>query len=290
VAASANTMDAVPVLGATEFDKISRLAYEHFGLDLRNGKQGLVAARLGKKLRELGMKTFKQYYEFVVSDKTGDAMTAMVDSLTTNHTSFFREPRHFDFLRDTIYPTLRSRPRIDIWSAACSSGEEPYSIAMTLLESAGAEAALKVKIRATDISTRVLERGRQGVYPAERFAGIATPLMQRYLLKGRNESDGTYRFKSDIRAMIEFEHLNLMENFAHGYRPSVIFCRNIMIYFDKPTQEDLVRRLSAQLEDGGYLFIGHSESLNGITHGLDYISPATYRKPGGSGKQSGRNK
>jgi chemotaxis protein methyltransferase CheR len=279
-ATSAPTLDFVPVLKPIEFEQISKLAYEHFGLDLHNGKEGLVAARLGKKLRELGMKTFQQYYDHVIADKTGDAMTTMVDHLTTNFTSFFREPRHFDFLRETIYPALRDRSHIHIWSAACSSGEEPYSIAMTLLELAGAEAAAKVRIKATDISTRILEKGRIGVYTADRFAGIPVPILQRYLLKGRNKSDGTFRFKSEVRSMIEFHHLNLMEKLPEGYRPSVIFCRNIMIYFDKATQENLVRRLSSHLEDGGYLFIGHSESLSNISHGLDYISPAIYRKPG----------
>ena len=283
-AASAVTLDSIPVLKASEFEQISKLAYEHFGLDLHNGKEGLVAARLGKKLRELGMKTFQQYYDHVIADKTGAAMTNMVDNLTTNFTSFFREPRHFDFLRETIYPTLRSRSQIHIWSAACSSGEEPYSIAMTLLEEAGAEAAAKVKIKATDISTRILEKGRSGVYAADRFPGIPIPILQRYLLKGQNKSAGTFRFKSEVRSMIEFHHLNLMEKLPQGYSCSVIFCRNIMIYFDKPTQEDLVRRLSQHLEDGGYLFIGHSESLSSIAHGLDYVSPAIYRKPGQVGK------
>jgi chemotaxis protein methyltransferase CheR len=288
--AAAGVLDSIPVLKAGEFDKIAKLAYEHFGLDLRNGKEGLVSARLGKKLRELGMKTFQQYYDYVTGDKSGEAMTGMVDYLTTNHTSFFREPRHFDFLRETIYPAVRSRSRIDIWSAACSSGEEPYSIAMTLLEEAGAEAEAKVKIKATDISTRVLEKGRRGIYGADRFAGIAVPLMQRYLLKGKDDSAGSYRFKSEIRAMIEFQHLNLMESLPDGYSCVALFCRNIMIYFDKPTQESLVRRLSEHIEAGGYLFIGHSESLNGITHGLEYVSPAIYRKPGASGGQIGRRR
>ncbi len=285
MAAAAGALDSIPVLKAIEFEKISKLAYEHFGLDLSHGKEGLVAARLGKKLRELGMKTFQQYYDHVIGDKSGAAMTGMVDHLTTNHTSFFREPRHFDFLRETIYPAVRSRSRIDIWSAACSSGEEPYSIAMTLLEEAGAEAMAKVKIKATDISTRVLEKGRRGIYGADRFTGIEMPLMQKYLLKGKDDAAGSYRFKSEVRAMIEFQHLNLMEQLPEGNRYAAIFCRNIMIYFDKPTQENLVGRLSVHIEDGGYLFIGHSESLNGITHGLEYVSPAIYRKPGKLGDE-----
>jgi chemotaxis protein methyltransferase CheR len=269
------------VLHAGEYEKISQLAYEHFGLDLRS-KQSLVAARLGKKLRELGLKSFQHYYEYVKADRSGAALASMVDQLTTNHTSFFREPKHFDFLRKAVFPALRTRSRIHIWSAACSSGEEPYSIAMSLLEEAPREAAVKVRIKATDISTRVLDKARRGVYPADRVAGIPPPLLERYLVKEAGGSVGGYRFKSAILSMIEFERLNLMGNLPAAYCCSAIFCRNLMIYFDKPTQQSLVQRLSERLEDGGYLFIGHSESLNNISHGLDYVCPATYRKPGGA--------
>jgi chemotaxis protein methyltransferase CheR len=276
----AGTLDSVPVLKHGEFEKIRRLAYEHFGLDLRAGKEGLVAARLGKMLRELGLKSFQHYYDYVRADRSGSALAIMVDHLTTNHTSFFREPQHFEFLRATIFPALRLRPRINIWSAACSSGEEPYSIAMTLLEESPREAAAKVRIRASDISMRVLDRARRGVYPAERFEGIPAAMLQRYLLKSRDEVVATLCFKNEVRSMIDFEHRNLMDKLPEGYCCSVIFCRNIMIYFDKPTQQSLVERLSQHLEEGGYLFIGHSESLNSISHGLEYVCPATYRKPG----------
>jgi chemotaxis protein methyltransferase CheR len=276
----ASAVDCVPALNRSEYEKISRLAYEHFGLDLRGSKQGLVAARLGKKLRELGLKSFQRYYEYVRADRSGVALAAMVDLLTTNHTGFFREPRHFDFLRKAVFPTLRTRCHIHIWSAACSTGEEPYSIAMSLLEEAPCEATAKFRIKATDISTRVLEKARRGIYPADRVAEIPPALRQRYLLKATEESAGGYRFKNDIRSMVEFEHLNLTGKLPEAYRCSVIFCRNLMIYFDKPTQQSLVQRLSERLEDGGYLFIGHSESLNNISHGFDYVCPATYKKPG----------
>jgi chemotaxis protein methyltransferase CheR len=276
---SSTVVQGAPVLHPAEFEKISRLAYEHFGVDLRNGKQALVEARIGKKLRELGLKSFQHYFDYVTGDKSGEALAAMVDLLTTNHTSFFREPRHFDFLRDTIWPTLRTRPQIHLWSAACSSGEEPYTIAMTLLEHARQEALARVKIRATDISTRMLDRGRSGTYPADRLKDVPYPVLQHNMLKGRTATGDSFRFKPEVRAMIAFEHLNLMRPLPPDYRCSVIFCRNIMIYFDQPTQQALVARLSQQLEDGGYLFIGHSESLNAIEHGLDYVCPATYRKP-----------
>ena len=280
----------VPALLPKEFERFSKLAYDHFGLDLGTGKHELVAARLSRKLREHGLRSYQEYYDLVQADTSGEELISLVDLLTTNHTSFFREPRHFDLLRTTIFPALRNRSQIHIWSAACSSGEEPYTIAMTLLEIARDAALARVRIKATDISTRVLEKGRNGVYPAEKIEDIPIAIRQKYLLKGHNRAEGTYRFRPEVRAMIEYERLNLMEKLPEGYRCSVIFCRNIMIYFDKPTQQDLVRRLSEHLEDGGYLFIGHSESLNSIDHGLDYIAPATYRKSAtGAATATGRS-
>lgn len=271
--------DSIPLLRSDEYDKISRLVYEHCGLDLREGKESFIAVRLGKTLRELGLSSFHGYLDYVRRDRTGVALAVMVDHLTTNHTSFFREPSHFDFLCKNIFPAFRTRLPVHIWSAGCSSGEEPYSIAISLMEEYGMEAAERVRILATDISLRVLERARRGVYPAERFEGLEVPLLQRYLLKGHNASAHSYRIKKQIRSMIEFEYLNLMGQLPGGYRCSVIFCRNVMIYFDKPTQQNLVARLTDHLEQGGYLLIGHSESLNTISHGLDYVSPAIYRKP-----------
>jgi chemotaxis protein methyltransferase CheR len=282
------------VLRPAEFAQISQLAYEHCGLDLSNNKQGLMAARLGKKLRELGLTSFSDYFAYVKADATGAALTGMIDSLTTNHTSFFREPRHFDLLASTIYPALRDRPQIHIWSAACSSGEEPYSIAMTLLEHARDEVLTKVRIKATDISTRVLNKAQEATYGADRFAALPVAFLQRHLLKGHGRCSDLYRFKPEIRSMVSFSQLNLMDRLPENYLCSVLFCRNIMIYFDRETQENLVRRLSGHLEEGGYLFIGHSESLNSIHHELEYVCPATYRKrcsPGmtrrGAGPQKG---
>ena len=269
-----------PVLNPREFEKFRQLAYRHFGLNLGASKQGLVSARLGKKLRELGLKSFQHYYDYVVADRSGAALAGMVDHLTTNHTSFFREPRHFEFLCRTVFPALRTRTRIDIWSAACSSGEEPYSIAMSLLDESPSEAAAKIRIKASDISNRMLEKARRGVYAANRLEGIPAAMRQRYLLRDKSEVAEGYRFTTEVRSMVEFERVNLMATLPAGYCCSAIFCRNLMIYFDKPTQQSVVNGISQHLEAGGYLFIGHSESLNNISHGLDYICPATYRKPG----------
>jgi chemotaxis protein methyltransferase CheR len=265
-------------LRSREFNLIRRIVYENFGIDLE-GKEVLVAARLGKKMRQLGLNSFERYFDYVRRDATGQALTSMVDSLTTNHTSFFREPQHFDYLREVILPALRRAAQIRIWSAACSTGEEPYSIAFTVMEALGDAAVSKVRILATDISTRVLATAERGLYPTSRFERIPIDRLRRHLLKGCGDSEGHYLVKKETRSLIEFQHLNLMQDFSRVGRFSAIFCRNVMIYFDRQTQQSLVQRLAEQLEPGGYLLIGHAESLNGIEHPLTYVCPATYRKP-----------
>jgi chemotaxis protein methyltransferase CheR len=260
-----------------EFELISRLAYTEIGLSLRDGKQSLVITRLGKRLRSLGLASYQEYYEHVIGDRSGAALADMIDLLTTNHTSFFREPAHFDYLRETILPAIRSRSQVEIWSAACASGEEAFSIAMTVLEACGQEFGARLKVRATDISTRAVEQGRAGVYSAQRFQALPAELVRRYLLKGQNAAADQYRFKESVRGVIEFEQGNLLEERPGGCYP-VIFCRNLLIYFDRLKQEQLIRQMTLHLEEGGYLFIGHSESLNGISHDLEYVCPATYRK------------
>jgi len=266
-------------LTGREFDQFRRLAYEKFGLDLRNAKEQLVSARLGKKIRELRFRSYQEYYRHVLEDQTGEALAALIDALTTNHTSFFREAAHFDFLRQTILPALRDRPRITIWSAACSSGEEPYTIAFSAIEELGERAFGQLGILATDISRRVLASAEKGVYPAARFETMPALQQRRYLLRGQDRWKGWYQVKPEVRRLVEFRRLNLMENFAHLGPFPVIFCRNVMIYFDKPTQQELVQRLAGRLEPGGYLLIGHAESLNAIEHPLCYLKPAVYRKP-----------
>ncbi len=261
-----------------EFDQIRMLAYERFGLDLKRGKEQLVSARLTKKIRQLGFYAFRDYYQHVLNDSSGDALVEMIDALTTNHTSFFREPAHFDFLRETILPELRDRDRICIWSAATSTGEEPYSIAFTALDALDLQALPKLKITATDISTRVLATAQKGVYPADRFADFSREQMRRYLLRGTREWHDWYMVKKEVRAAIEFSRLNLSKPFSFAAPFPVIFCRNVMIYFDKPTRQNLVHQLMQCLEPGGYLLTGHSESLSGVDHQLAYVRPAIYRK------------
>ena len=269
-----------------EFRQISELAYRRFGLDLKRGKEALVAARLGKKLRKLGFSTFAEYHRYVLADATGDALVELIDALTTNHTSFLRERAHFEFLARAANEEFRDVPALRVWSAACSSGEEPYSIAMCLAEAFAKSPSRQFRILATDISTRVLDVARRGAYPASRFDDVPEPWRRAYLLRGQGESSGLYKIKPLLAQRIEFERLNLIGPFPERAAFHVIFCRNVMMYFDKPTQQDIVRRLSGCLEPGGYLLVGHSESLTGIEHGLHYVRPATYRnqKPEGRSK------
>jgi chemotaxis protein methyltransferase CheR len=277
-------------LTASEFREISDLAYQRFGLDLKRGKEALVAARLGKKLRKLGFQTFAEYHRHVLADATGEALIELIDALTTNHTSFLRERAHFEFLARAANEEFRDVSTLRIWSAACSSGEEPYSIAMCLAEALGKESpkshSRQFRIRATDISTRVLATAEGGIYPAGRFEEVPDAWRRAHLLRGLGESKGFYKVKPELAQRIEFERLNLIEPFPQKGLFHVIFCRNVMMYFDKATQQDIVRRLAACLERGGYLFVGHSESLTGIEHALDYVRPATYRnhKPEGGTK------
>lgn len=261
-----------------DFEIIRDIMYQRVGVDLE-GKEVLVGARIGKAMRELRMSSFEQYVDYIQRDPTGEAMTAMVNTLVTNHTSFFREPQHFDYLKRVILPGLQRGVPIRIWSAACSSGEEPYSIAFVLIEELESSAIIEARILATDISERVLETAKRGQYTASRVQSIPSERLRPYMLKGFGASEGQYLMKREVRALVEFQKLNLMEDFSRLGTFSVIFCRNVMIYFDRLTQQRLIDRLVAQLEPDGYLLIGHAESLNGIDHPLTYLRPATYRKP-----------
>lgn len=259
-----------------EFQRFKELLYGGFGIDLRHGKAELVSARLGKKIRELGFRTYSQYFDYVTAHRESTALRDMVDLLTTNHTAFFREPDHFKLFRKLLSQQKLARQQMKVWCAASSTGEEPYSIAMTALEEMGPN---RIAITATDLSTRVLKAAEAGVYAADRVNGIPSDLLPKYFLRGEGKSAGFFRVKPSIANHVKFHRLNLVESYTHPADFSMIWCRNVMIYFDKPTQERVVQRLCEWLEPGGYLFIGHSEALNGVSHSLKYIQPAVYRKP-----------
>lgn len=250
------------------------------GIDLHEGKKELIKARLNKRLRKLQLRTFAEYIDYLRHDETGAELTAMLDAISTNLTSFFREDDHFAYLTNKIIPTFNEaagKP-IRVWSAGCSSGEEPYSIAITLLESLSGSAKKDVKILATDISTRILVRAKQGIYDAERLKTVSLQLRKKYFRPARTDFKGLFEVKEELRNMIHFARLNLMENWPMRGPLNVIFCRNVMIYFNKATQARLVERFFEILAPGGILFIGHSESLTGARHKFRYVEPTVYQK------------
>jgi len=272
-------------LEESDFQKISDIIYRHCGINLHSGKKELVRARLAKRLRLLKIRSFPEYIEYAMNDTTGNEFTAMVDSISTNLTSFFRENQHFEHLRKEFLPGVMQKKKnssdsvIRAWSAGCSSGEEPYSIAITLLEAIAADSKLSAKILATDISTRILEKAKAGVYDPERVSPVSPEQKRKYLLSEKVEGRKVFKAGKSLKDIIFFGQINLMEEWPIKVPLDFIFCRNVMIYFDKPTQERLVGRYWDILNHGGLLFTGHSESLTGIKHKFRYVQPTIYVKP-----------
>jgi len=258
---------------------LARLVYDRAGITLHDGKRALVTARLQKRVRAGGYETFTAYVKFVEQDPSGDELVALLDAISTNHTSFFREPQHFELLTSRIAPEVGPQG-IDIWSAACSSGEEPYTIAMTMADALGARVS-GVRILASDLSTKVLAAARIGVYRMDRVEGLPREVLRRHFEKGLGAQAGLARVQSRLASLVKFDRLNLLDVGDLGRRFEVIFCRNVMIYFDRAVQQRVVSMLERHLKPGGWLFISHSESLNGITHGLQWVAPAVYRRRDG---------
>jgi chemotaxis protein methyltransferase CheR len=267
----------------TEYERISRLVYEQCGINLHDGKKALVKARLGKRLRDGNFKSFGDYYRYVTTDDGTDELISMIDSLSTNLTYFFREEGHFKKLRSIVNlmekssHKERTSRKLCVWSAGCSTGEEPYSLAMTIFECVNG-LSWNVKIMATDISTRVLRIADKGVFGKERLKNVPPAIMKKYFQMGFGNCEGQFRIKKHIRDVVEFSRFNLMDMPPHNYRFDIIFCRNVMIYFDKATQEALVNRFHHCLNRGGHIFIGHSESLTGLSHEFEYVEPGVYRR------------
>jgi chemotaxis protein methyltransferase CheR len=278
------TVDNI-TLSEREFQQISNIVYEHCGINLHDGKKELVRARLAKLVRQNNFRTFKDFLRYVLEDKTGRAFSKLIDTLSTNLTSFFRERQHFEFLEDTFLPSLLERKqknrtfRIRGWSAGCSSGEEAYSIGITLLEAVQKRGRWDVRLLATDISTRMLDIAKKGVYGKERVESIPSLQKNKYFLIHHVEGQKTYQVADNLKSIVIFKYLNLMKDWCIKGPVDFVFCRNVMIYFDKPTQQQLVHRFWDLLDSGGILFTGHSESLTGIKHQFEYIQPTIYMKP-----------
>lgn len=255
------------------------------GIRMPDAKRLMLESRLNKRLRALKMTTFDEYLDFVFQeDQKETELLHMIDAVTTNKTDFFREADHFRYLYDHILPAIvESNGGIDrpylVWSAACSSGEEPYTIAMVLEEFRRAEPRFEYRILGTDISTAVLDRARNATYPEERVEPVAEELKKRYLLRSKDRSARLVRVKQQLRTNVVFDRLNLMsQEFGFRNRFDAIFCRNVLIYFERPNQLRLLSKLCRYLNPGGYLFLGHSETITGFKLPLTPVAPTVYRK------------
>lgn len=271
-----------------DYEFIRKLVYQHSRINLGSDKRELVTARLNKRLRATNIPNISDYCRFLQQSDGEEELSHLIDAISTNHTYFFREKEHFDYLHAHILPEMVKRKATEhfsgpfmVWSAASSSGEEPYSIAITLSEyMRKMQTNWGWRVEATDISHKILEKARAGIYREDVVSKIPKELVQLYFQKGFGPHEGNYRIKPSFGEGVTFRQLNLLEgeppgkDFFH-----VIFCRNVMIYFDHPTQEELVARLSRRLIPGGYLLVGHSESLTAIRHNLSMVKPAIYRKP-----------
>jgi len=261
-------------LGDNEFQLFRKLIYEQAGISLSDAKKPLVAGRLSKRLRQLGITSYIEYFRQVQRDS--QELQVTIDLLTTNETYFFREPKHFDFLRDQILPGAIGRGPFRVWSGACSSGEEPYTIAMVLAEVLGQR---PWEIVASDLSTRVLQEAAGGLYPQADCSGIPRPLLHKHCLKGVGQHEGSVLISPALRERVSFRQINLNNALPKLGTFDVIFLRNVMIYFDIETKRRVIERILPLLRPGGHFMISHSENLNGVSDALKPVRPSIYCKP-----------
>jgi len=280
----ATTSLGIKPLSEREFAQFQKLIYGKAGIYLAPVKKTLLEARLTRRIKQLGNKSFTEYLHRVVDDPEGAEMIQLLDRVATNETHFFREPRQFEFLEQEIFPrwaaqdAAGSRPRlIRVWSAGCSTGEEPYSIAMTLLDHFPPSAGWQVEILATDLSSRVLDSARKAVWPITKSMEIPHGYLKRFMLKGSGAQADNMKAGPEILSVIRFERLNLNEEIhSIAGRFDLIFCRNVLIYFDAQSRGRVIGRLLDQLAPSGYLFLGHAETLNGVTERVRSIMPTIY--------------
>ena len=264
-----------------DFQTIRKMVYEHTGINLSEAKKDMVYSRLARRLRQLGLEKFSDYLA-LLDDADNVEIGNFINSVTTNLTSFFRENHHFEYLRDDLLPALMQKNaasrKIRIWSAGCSTGEEPYSIAMTVREVISESSGWDVKILATDLDTNVIATGSSGVYTEERINGLSNGLKQRWFLKGKGGSAGKVRVSPELQQIITFRQLNLMGEWPFKNKFDIIFCRNVVIYFDKPTQSRLFDRYANNLDPEGHLFVGHSETLYKVSDRFKLLGKTIYRR------------
>lgn len=264
-----------------DFNSLRALVRKHTGISLSDAKRELVYGRLSRRLRALGLDSFRDYRTVLSADPEGQEMVEFCNAITTNLTSFFRESHHFDYLREQILAPLASRPpgqRLRIWSAGCSTGEEPYSIAMTIRESLPDANLHDIRILATDLDSDVLARGRKGAYAEDRIKGMSPARTSTFF---REQLEGTmlrFTVTPHVRDLITFKQLNLMHELPMRGPMDVIFCRNVVIYFDKETQRDLFRRFACLQRPGDVLFLGHSESMFKVSDDYTLVGRTIYRR------------
>jgi chemotaxis protein methyltransferase CheR len=271
-------------LSTRDFGRLSRFIYDTCGINMPEVKKTMLEARLQKRLRCLGMRSFTGYCDYLLSaDGLEHELVQMLDMVTTNKTDFFREPDHFDHLAQRVLPDWclkHGGTRLSIWSAGCSSGEEPYTLAMVLSEFALGHPGFDFQILATDLSTRVLEMAKGAVYPEALVEPVPLGLKKKYLLRSKDRSSGMVRIVPELREKVRFRRLNFMDDdFGIGEQMDIIFCRNVIIYFDRLTQEKLLQRFHRQMKSGAFIFMGHSETLNGLNVPLTCVYPTVYQKP-----------
>jgi chemotaxis protein methyltransferase CheR len=278
-----------PQLGAfpspmtdTDFDRLSSFIERELGIKMPAAKRVMLESRLSRRLRLHKFVSYAAYVDYVFSDEgSRSELIHMIDAVTTNKTDFFREADHFDFLLNDLLPGTATAPSnpFRIWSAGCSTGEEPYTIAMVMEEHRRSDPSFLYTILATDISTKVLGKAMDAVYEDEKVEPVPLDYKKRYLLKSKDPAKKVIRVKPELRSRIEFRRLNFMDDdFGIREHFDVIFCRNVIIYFDRPTQERLIRKFRERLKDGGVLFLGHSETMTGMNIQFRTLAPTVYRK------------
>jgi chemotaxis protein methyltransferase CheR len=273
-------------LSGNEFKRLGEFIHAEYGIKMPASKKTMLEARLQKRLRTLGIDSFKQYLEYLFSPTGVETeLVNMVNEVTTNKTDFFREPAHFDYLVETALPDLvhtygsGMRRPLAIWSAGCSTGEEPYTLAMVLSEYAEKVSGFRFSILATDLSSEVLEKASTAIYSEDKVETVPPAMKRKYLLRSKDRTRKNVRVVPELRSLVSFRRVNFMSgDFGMREQIDVIFCRNVIIYFDRPTQEGLLNRLASHMAHGAYIFMGHSETLSGLNVPLRPVAPTVYRR------------
>lgn len=268
-----------PELSTKTFQQFREIVYEHSGIVLADNKRPLVKGRIARRMRTMGIDDYEHYIKFVLEDSSNRELQELLDAISTNVTSFYREAHHFDFMRKLIADRLQLGVRkLRVWSAACSTGEEPYTIAIEILEAAG-NTSIDAKILATDISTEVIEKCQKGIYSSSVVQPVPPLLRKKYFEAPDKHSNGTLQVTDKLRKMLSVRRFNLT-SFPYSVAGPIdlIFCRNVMIYFDRPTRTKIIGEFERIVAPGGYIFVGHSESLSGMTNHSTCVRPSIYRR------------